>query len=477
MRVIATHIETYILMRDQLSFNFLPAGDESMPPSPAAETALNGHHSQTRDSLRDSLWTFTGDKLHMWSDIQEVLRMALEGPALKEEVALLDIPVDFYPLSILLNKGVVLGVESELLQRRDVTFSLFKFGVRNNLFIQYLLRHQLSQQDTPAALAISHQYGSLSYYPHALEVLLHEVLDDEVDNPPNSSEGSLLPAVLNFLQSSVSQATYLDIILQCTRKTELRSWRTLFAHLPPPLDLFEQAIELEELKIAAGYLLILQGVEAEESDTESQHHLEEEPQQPPSSDPTTTSTSDGPTHSKTPSTSSLFSSGRINIISLAVRILQLGKQKCDWEICTELANFLMALDPHGNALNRVMREVGFFSQSAETPPASRNKTPSPLGLTIPERTRRGLGGGRRAASSNRTLTVGEGRGRGTGGGSGSDSGSGSGSGSGNGRRLSGESHVSGTSDASSGGNRSPGSQGIRYSTSSAGDYFSPASTA
>jgi hypothetical protein len=42
----------------------------------------------------------------------------------------LPVPIDFYPLSVLLNKGTVLGIESELIQRRDVTFSILKFAIR-----------------------------------------------------------------------------------------------------------------------------------------------------------------------------------------------------------------------------------------------------------------------------------------------------------------------------------------------------------
>lgn len=127
MRVIGHHIEYYILMRDQLSFNFAPPLDESAPTSPAADTALNGYN--LNHSLRDSLWTFSGNDLQVWNDVQEMLRITCEGP-LVEVSPPLPIPVDFYPLSILLNKGVILGVESEMLQRRGVTFAIFRFAIR-----------------------------------------------------------------------------------------------------------------------------------------------------------------------------------------------------------------------------------------------------------------------------------------------------------------------------------------------------------
>lgn len=121
MRVISQDVEYYILMRDQGSFNFSSSVDESLPASPSAEMTLGPSHSSL--SLRDSLWTFRGKDLLAWNDVQDVLQ--------QETVpAPLNIPLDFYPLSVLLNKGIVLGVESEMTQRRDVTFTSLKFAIR-----------------------------------------------------------------------------------------------------------------------------------------------------------------------------------------------------------------------------------------------------------------------------------------------------------------------------------------------------------
>ena len=121
MRVVSHDVEYYILMRDQLSFNFAPPIDDSLPPSPSAEMVL-GMYRQNQ-SLRDSLWAFCGKDLIAWNDVQDVLQ--------REEIPKpIHIPLDFYPLSVLLNKGIVLGVESEMIQRRDVTFAVLKFAIR-----------------------------------------------------------------------------------------------------------------------------------------------------------------------------------------------------------------------------------------------------------------------------------------------------------------------------------------------------------
>jgi hypothetical protein len=129
MRVVSHDVEYYILMRDQLSFNFSPPLDESRPPSPSAEMVLNMQHHNL--SLSDSLWMFCGKDLLAWGDVQDVLQ--------REDVPkAIEIPLDFYPLSVLLNKGIVLGVESEMTQRRDATFAVLKFAIRVSLFTQCL---------------------------------------------------------------------------------------------------------------------------------------------------------------------------------------------------------------------------------------------------------------------------------------------------------------------------------------------------
>jgi hypothetical protein len=186
-------------------------------------------------------------------------------------------------------------------------------GVQTHLFLPALLRHHLAQFNSPAALHLSQHYQHLQYFPHALEILLHEVLDEEVDSPP-PPEQALLPSVLSFL-SSFPQ--YLDIVVQCTRKTEVRSWRTLFSNLPPPEELFEESLRKGNLKTAGGYLLVL-------------HTFEE-----------------------------LRPTG-----DQVVRLLQRAKDEQDWDLCKELARFLMALDESGATLRQTLELVELKSPSS-----------------------------------------------------------------------------------------------------------------
>jgi hypothetical protein len=199
----------------------------------------------------------------------------------------------------------------------------------------------------PSALSLSHYYSHLSYFAHALEILLHHVLDDAVESQggDQAEAAPLLPSVISFLQASLPADVYLDIVVQCTRKNEIRSWRTLFAHLPPANDLFEQALRLKSLKTAAGYLLVLQALDEEEEGSESR------------------------------------------IEDHAVRLLGLASQKGDWDLCAELARFLMALDNSGDMLRRTIERVGLrrtvVGQNAGSSDSAtdRNGTKG-LGLTL-----------------------------------------------------------------------------------------------
>jgi hypothetical protein len=163
-------------------------------------------------------------------------------------------------------------------------------------------------------LHLAHQYKDLEYFAHALEILLHNALDEDVDLTP-SPETALLPGILSFLSSF---SHYLDIIVQCTRKTEVRSWRTLFSYLPPPAELFEESLERGSLKTAGGYLLVLHTFEELSSSSEQ-----------------------------------------------LVRLLARAKSEGDWELCKELARFLTALDESGNTLREALEMVDLRSPKGE----------------------------------------------------------------------------------------------------------------
>ncbi len=112
MRVVAQSVEYYACMKDQPFLASPPPPDGLAPGGPT-------------DNLRNSLWVLDGGELKAWTEVQDVLQV-ISGGDLPPAVT---VTADFYPLSVLLGKGIVLGVEPDLVQRRDVGFSFFRFSI------------------------------------------------------------------------------------------------------------------------------------------------------------------------------------------------------------------------------------------------------------------------------------------------------------------------------------------------------------
>lgn len=117
MRVIVHNVEYYVSARDQ---PFISSGSQSQNRIGTEKAG---------ESLRNSLWIFDGTELKVWPDMEPALS-AISSDATRDLPPMTPIPVDFYPLSTLSSKAVVLGVESDLVQRRDVNFSFFRFSIR-----------------------------------------------------------------------------------------------------------------------------------------------------------------------------------------------------------------------------------------------------------------------------------------------------------------------------------------------------------
>ena len=125
MRVIAHNVEYYALMRDQLPDTLGHEG--ALPTNTPLQDVMDRPHSD--QGLADSLWFFNGIDIHVWLDVQDVLKSSTIESA-RGLNSSIQVSVDFYPLSINISKGILLGLESELVQRRDVNFALFRIALR-----------------------------------------------------------------------------------------------------------------------------------------------------------------------------------------------------------------------------------------------------------------------------------------------------------------------------------------------------------
>jgi len=128
MRIIAQNVEFYVLMRDQQYFNNLDRKKFHILRGPGHEQEIEISKFHQND-LGDSLWYFDGVDVHVWTDTQELLASA--PPELGRDLpSPVKINTDFYPLSILLNKAILFGIEPDMTQRRDMGFSVLRFVTR-----------------------------------------------------------------------------------------------------------------------------------------------------------------------------------------------------------------------------------------------------------------------------------------------------------------------------------------------------------
>lgn len=276
-RVIKENVEYFFLSRHLMgsaSIRLL-----GTPISPSLED-LSTDTMEADLSLRDSIWTFDGTSIHLWTNLFQLL---LPSDSVDPQASAISVPTQSYPLAIDTHGGLLLGLDSDstLCGSPLVSFSpelkvcsttsqlhtswlwegAFCRYVRadsmmllqSSIFLQYVLLRLLSPAEISVATRLSRQYEHLDYFPHILELLLHQVLDEHVEHLPEQDE-ELLPAVLAFISLF---SCHLDVIVRCTRKTDLSAWRPLFQYLPSPNSLFHESLRTGRLITASGFLLIL----------------------------------------------------------------------------------------------------------------------------------------------------------------------------------------------------------------------------
>jgi hypothetical protein len=107
------------------------------------------------------------------------------------------------------------------------------------------------------AVKLASQYRTLVFFAHALEILLHTVVEadsepsgsvsastepmgviqeEDEDQEDDEDEDKLLRTVIAFLDFFDNA---LDVVVRCARKTEMTRWPRLFAVAGDPADLFE----------------------------------------------------------------------------------------------------------------------------------------------------------------------------------------------------------------------------------------------
>ncbi|CAG8600077.1 32678_t:CDS:10 [Gigaspora margarita] len=177
-------------------------------------------------SLKNSLWACDSQGVKIWMNIWSNEESAKDWQSevlLSATKECLRIKLEFYPLSVLLDKGIIVGVQQQ---------TSFRQSLEHNQILKYLFSDVLEEE----SVAFATSYQGLIYFGHALEMLLHHVLEDEAEHTVETGKG-------------------------CARKTEVALWNYLFSIVGSPKDLFEKCMETGLLKTAASYLLVLHTLE------------------------------------------------------------------------------------------------------------------------------------------------------------------------------------------------------------------------
>eukprot|EP00730_Choanoeca_flexa_P004200 TRINITY_DN11627_c0_g1_i1.p1 TRINITY_DN11627_c0_g1~~TRINITY_DN11627_c0_g1_i1.p1 ORF type:complete len:960 (+),score=210.53 TRINITY_DN11627_c0_g1_i1:215-2881(+) len=177
---------------------------------------------------------------------------------------MLPLPIQLDPLSLIFNRGIAVAVSCELLRLTDDQEQLHCYWSvqrQTQLFMQYFLTALLKRGFVTTASQVASSLQPLGYFGHILELLLHGVVDDPVEDVTE-----LLPRIVSFVKQYNNWKT---VVVQCARKTEMSTWDKLFEHAGTPTEIFQACMQDDDLVTASSYLMVMQ---AKLSVEQTRHH-------------------------------------------------------------------------------------------------------------------------------------------------------------------------------------------------------------
>ncbi|PCH33349.1 RIC1-domain-containing protein [Wolfiporia cocos MD-104 SS10] len=277
-------------------------------------------HLRGIGTLENSLWGYDGKGIRLWLNA-----LNLEPPAVTDAEAgeiqgdvkeSVNIPLEFYPLSVLMDKGIFIGVEYEAATRSSLSFTMFRQVTSSHLFLNHLLLFHLENRQLKEAILFASHYQHLIFFAHALEMMLHSVVEEDYSllNDGYTTGGSVRHE--NLLSDTVEFLDHfdvaLDVVVGCARKIEMSRWPRLFDVVGNPKTLFEACLASNRLKTAGSFLLVLHNLDQLDAD---------------------------------------------GVDGDAVRLLKSAIGAKDWQLCREILRFLHFIDETGMALRTALAEA------------------------------------------------------------------------------------------------------------------------
>ncbi|XP_031479241.1 uncharacterized protein LOC116250045 [Nymphaea colorata] len=192
-------------------------------------------------------------------------------PFEQEDFLQLDPELEFdrevYPLGLLPNAGVVVGVTQRMSFSACTEFPCFEPTPQAQTILHCLLRHLLQRDKIEEALSLAHLSAEKPHFSHCLEWLLFTVFDAEISRQNVSKNQSSVPKKTNpsMLEQTCSLIRnfpeYLDVVVSVARKTDGRHWADLFSAAGRSTELFEECFQRQWYRTAACYILVIAKLE------------------------------------------------------------------------------------------------------------------------------------------------------------------------------------------------------------------------
>ncbi|XP_051147008.1 uncharacterized protein LOC127262396 [Andrographis paniculata] len=242
----------------------------------------DGRERELTDSV-ELFWVTCGQSEEKTSLIEEVswldyghrgMQVWYPSPGVdsfkQEDFLQLDPELEFdrevYPLGLLPNAGVVVGVSQRLSFSACTEFPCFEPSPQAQTILHCLLRHLLQRDKREEALRLAQLSAEKPHFSHCMEWLLFTVFDAEISSQSSSKNQA---AVANHGTSLLDKTCdlirnfpeYYDVVVSVARKTDGRHWADLFSAAGRSTELFEECFQQRWYQTAACYILVIAKLE------------------------------------------------------------------------------------------------------------------------------------------------------------------------------------------------------------------------
>ncbi|XP_059651371.1 uncharacterized protein LOC132298981 [Cornus florida] len=284
------------LPRENISMNHISTSSDLLAKEPArclilrvnGELSLldldDGRERELTDSV-ELFWVTCGQSEEKTNLIEEVswldyghrgMQVWYPSPGVdpfkQEDFLQLDPELEFdrevYPLGLLPNAGVVVGVSQRMSFSGCTEFPCFEPSPQAQTILHCLLRHLLQRDKSEEALRLAQLSAEKPHFSHCMEWLLFTVFDADISRqnanknqicvPKHATSSSLLEKTCDLIRNFPE---YFDVVVSVARKTDGRHWADLFSAAGRSTELFEECFQQRWYRTAACYILVIAKLE------------------------------------------------------------------------------------------------------------------------------------------------------------------------------------------------------------------------